>query len=267
MNVETYLKRIAYSGPLTPDRATLDGLVKAHLRAVTFENLDQQMGVPVAHDAASIYRKIVLQNRGGWCFELNGLFGWLLQNIGFDVSFLAGHVGVGPPAKNQSPDHMLLRVECGGPLIVDVGFGGAMAAPTPLSPGVVLQPPYRIALTAESGGFYRYSESRENEDAAHWFRPEKVDPGVFDPARQSLQTDPASGFVRTLTAQRRYSGRHVVLRGLVKKTIDVAGTHTETLATPTALVDCLKYDFGLDVPAIAGCWSKLRRRHQEVFAT
>ena len=86
MNVDTYLKRIGYSQPIRPDRATLDGLVQAHLYNVPFENLDQQIGVWVSAELDRVYEKIVHRNRGGWCFELNGLFGWLLKEIGFDVS-------------------------------------------------------------------------------------------------------------------------------------------------------------------------------------
>ena len=92
MDVDAYLVRIGYFDSVQPNRATLEGLMQAHLRSVPFENLDQQLGVPVTTNLADIYEKVVLRNRGGWCFELNQLFGWLLQEIGFEVSFLAGYV-------------------------------------------------------------------------------------------------------------------------------------------------------------------------------
>ncbi|WP_051927398.1 arylamine N-acetyltransferase family protein [Ruegeria halocynthiae] len=265
MDLKKYRERIGYSGPLRPDRATLDALIKAQLRMVAFENLDQQMGVPVSNSLISTYDKVVLRRRGGWCFELNTLFQWALRKIGFEVSALAGFVGQDKPTKNQKPDHMLLKVDCDGPLLVDVGFGGGMSASVPLLPGAILQQPYRIALTNERGGFIRYSERLSDTETGFWFTLENVEASVFEPASRNLQTDPNSPFLRTLTAQRRYPGKHVILRGLVKKTIDAESIHEEILSSSQALVDCLKGDFDLTVPEIAACWTKLKQRHQDLF--
>lgn len=267
MNLENYLERIAYSGALKTDRATLDDLFAAQLATVAFENLDQQMGVPVSGDLRDIYEKIVLQKRGGWCFELNTLFSWALQEVGFNVSFLAGYVGPDRPTLDQAPDHMLLRVDCGEPLLVDVGFGGAMSAPIPLRPVTVSQRPYTISLAAQHDGLIQYSENAGGSEAGYWFTLDDVDPSVFLPASKKLQTDPDSPFLRTLTAQRRYASRHVVLRGLVKRTLDSAGTREEVLASPKALVDCLKYDFGFEVPAIADSWPRIKQRHEDLFVS
>lgn len=265
MNVTTYLKRIEYSQPVKADRATLDGLVQAHLRAVPFENLDQQMGVRVPTALERIYEKIVLRNRGGWCFELNGLFGWLLKEIGFDVSILAGHVRSGRPSSTTSGDHMLLKVECDGPLLVDVGFGGGSNGPIPLKPCTVSQPPYTISVSDEGDGWYKYSEFADGNDGTYWFTLDPVTTSYFEAVNDKLQSDRDSPFRRTLTAQRRFRNRHVVVRGLVKKTVDETGTKTEHLPDSTALVSCLEQDFHLNVPDIKACWSTLRRRHQELF--
>ncbi len=265
MELEKYLKRIGFTDPIRLDRVTLDGLIAAHLQAVAFENLDQKMGIPVSNDLESIYRKIVLDGRGGWCFELNGLFKWVLQEIGFKVSTLAGYVGPECPGPEQAPDHMTLRVECEGPLLVDVGFGGGPNAPVPLTPGVNSQPPYTISLTAENGGFFRYAEKAGDEETAYWFKPQAVEPAVFATASHTLQTDPTSPFRRTLTAQRRYPDKHVVLRGLVKRTVSPAGCSEDILRSKTAFVECLRQDFGLDVPAVAHLFPTLEQRHKELF--
>ncbi|WP_170558594.1 arylamine N-acetyltransferase family protein [Ruegeria atlantica] len=266
MDLENYLSHIAYTGDLKPDRATLDSLFAAQLRMVTFENIDQQMSVPVSFDLSDVFEKIVLRKRGGWCFELNTLFSWVLREIGFEVSYLAGYVGPDKPLPNQAPDHMLLKVECDELLLVDVGFGGAMSAPLPLKPAMVLQQPYDLTISARRGGFIQYLESAGGADAGYWFVQEGVEPHVFQSASTQLQSDPNSPFLRTLTAQRRYANRHVILRGLVIRTIDAVGIREEVLSTPKELVDSLKYDFGLDVPEIADIWPKIKTSHQELFA-
>ncbi|WP_282119131.1 arylamine N-acetyltransferase family protein [Ruegeria atlantica] len=265
MDLENYLDRIAYSGDLKPDRVTLDNLFAAQLRMVAFENIDQQLGVPVSFDENDVFEKVVTRKRGGWCFELNSLFSWVLQEIGFQVSYLAGYVGPDKPSPDQTPDHMLLNVECDEHLLVDVGFGGAMSTPIPLEPFTGLQQPYNISLTAQRDGFVEYSESAGGGETGYWFTQESVEPSVFQSASRHLQTDPNSPFLRTLTAQRRYTNRHIILRGLVMRTIDTMGIREETISTPKELVDCLKYDFGLNVPAVAEVWPKFKKRHDELF--
>lgn len=264
MNLETYLNRIGYRLPVHPNRKTLDGLVAAQLQTVAFENLDQQLGVPVSNTLPKIYDKIVMRNRGGWCFELNGLFAWALQAIGFEVSMLAGFVGADRPEPDRVPNHMLLRVECDGPLLVDVGFGGGPNAPVPLRPGTVTQPPFEIALTDEGNGFLRYTDRAREDVSSYWFKAQAVSADAFDPANRQLQTDPTSPFLRVLTAQRRHTDRHVALRGLLKTTTDAERTVHETLPDAQALVDCLRQDFGLDVPQIAACWPALWQRHEHL---
>src|SRR5262249_47922468 len=73
------LARIGYDGPRAPDVATLRALHEAHLHAVPFENLDIHIGRPIALDQAALFRKIVGERRGGFCYELNGLFAALLS--------------------------------------------------------------------------------------------------------------------------------------------------------------------------------------------
>src|SRR5438105_3043842 len=90
--LEQYLERIGYHGTVRADLETLRGLQEAHVRTVPFENLDVQLRRPVGLDIDACFDKIVRQRRGGWCFELNGLLGWALREIGFDVVRTSGGV-------------------------------------------------------------------------------------------------------------------------------------------------------------------------------
>ncbi|MBA5873318.1 MAG: arylamine N-acetyltransferase [Nitrospira sp. CR1.2] len=121
---DTYLARVKYEGPLIPSLETLQGLHRAHVMTVPFENLDIHLGRPISLDPADLFRKIVVERRGGYCFELNGLFALLLEELGFAVTRLAARVssleeGVRPRS------HQLLMLKLGeSAWIADVGFGG-----------------------------------------------------------------------------------------------------------------------------------------------
>src|ERR1041384_6819764 len=105
MNTEAYLKRINYSGSLEPTAETLRALQVAHLMAVPFENLSIHAGEPIVLEEEALFRKIVERRRGGFCYEVNGLFAGLLRALGFDVAMLAAEVGRAAGAFGPNFDH------------------------------------------------------------------------------------------------------------------------------------------------------------------
>lgn len=88
MNIKDYLARLNYSKSVQADAPTLHGLQLAHMRTIPFENLDIGLGRRINLDLPSLWQKIIVDRRGGFCYELNGLFAWLLQEIGFEVTYL-----------------------------------------------------------------------------------------------------------------------------------------------------------------------------------
>lgn len=141
LELHAYLKRIGLDGNAhAADLCSPNGvgalarLQMAHVCMIPFENADVLLhptrGLPI--DQASVYRKIVLGRRGGYCFEQNGLMLWALERLGFDARPLAGRVRW-HAARDQLPprSHLFCRVEVGGvPYLVDVGVGAA----SPTSP-------------------------------------------------------------------------------------------------------------------------------------
>ena len=92
-DLAAYYARIGYSGPAEPTLETLHTLVAAHNRSIPFENLDPLMDIPVADlSAGALTDKLVQRRRGGYCFEQNGLMGYVLDELGFGVERLAGRV-------------------------------------------------------------------------------------------------------------------------------------------------------------------------------
>jgi N-hydroxyarylamine O-acetyltransferase len=129
MDVDAYLERIDYRGPLAPTAETLRRLHVAHLLAVPFENLSIHAGEPVVLEDDSLFDKVVARRRGGFCYELNGLFAALLRSLGFRVEMLSA--GVARPTGGFSPDfaHMALLVTLEERRLADVGFGDSLVEP------------------------------------------------------------------------------------------------------------------------------------------
>src|SRR5438067_5624238 len=126
VDVEAYLSRIGFHDPLAADRATLSALIQHHAAAIPFENIEVLAGRVPALDLASLQRKMVQGQRGGYCFEQNALFLAVLQATGFDAAGLEARVRAGVPVGTiTGRTHMTIRVSLlGEQYLADVGFGG-----------------------------------------------------------------------------------------------------------------------------------------------
>uniref|UniRef100_A0AAY5K9F9 arylamine N-acetyltransferase n=1 Tax=Esox lucius TaxID=8010 RepID=A0AAY5K9F9_ESOLU len=130
MDPQKYLLRIGCNAVPTRQTPTLDTLRRVHrchLMAVPFENLTIHSQGRVLLALPDLYHKIVVRHRGGFCFENNGLFSWLLTEMGFDVTILSGQVKNAITGRYGPPfDHLISMVTLGGQRwLCDVGFGGA----------------------------------------------------------------------------------------------------------------------------------------------
>jgi N-hydroxyarylamine O-acetyltransferase len=130
VNVGAYLARIGYEGSSEPTFETLSALQRAHMLSVPFENLDIHLGRRLVLDREANFEKVVVRRRGGWCYELNGLFGLLLERLGFRVTLLGARV-VGERVGKEL-GHLMLRVDLEQPWLADVGFGESSLVPLPL---------------------------------------------------------------------------------------------------------------------------------------
>lgn len=129
MNVDAYLDRIGYRGSREPTAETLRRLHLAHLESVPFENLGIHAGEPIVLDDEALYDKVVTRRRGGFCYELNGLFAALLRALGFGVDVLSANVARETGVFTPDFDHMALKVSLDRPWLADVGFGDSFREP------------------------------------------------------------------------------------------------------------------------------------------
>jgi N-hydroxyarylamine O-acetyltransferase len=260
-----YLERVGFSGTARPDLETLRELQHTHVRAVPFENLDVQLRRPVGLDIDACFDKIVRQRRGGWCFELNGLFGWALREIGFDVMRMSGGVNRETLGDAQMGNHLCLLVRIDGPYLVDVGFGGSLSQPLPLSAAEHRHLPYHLMLADLVDGYWRFTERAHAKPFSFDFHPTAADETRFAAKCAELQTSPASPFVQNLVAQRRIGDAHLSLRGRVLTTLSETGEETITLASADELVAALQEKFKLSVPGVSTLWPAICARHSALF--
>jgi N-hydroxyarylamine O-acetyltransferase len=135
--LHAYFDRIGWRGATTPSFETLAGLLRAHMLAIPFENLDVLAGRPVRLDPDGLVEKLVCARRGGYCFEHATLLAAVLDELGFEVGRHAARVVLIRPRSEAPRLHMFLTVTLsGGQFVVDPGFGGPAAlAPVPLKDG------------------------------------------------------------------------------------------------------------------------------------
>jgi N-hydroxyarylamine O-acetyltransferase len=261
-----YLRRIGHTGPVKPDLAALSAIHRAHLEAIPFENLDVQLGHPRGMALDVVFEKIVRGGRGGWCYEMNGLMGWALGEIGFDVLRMAGGVMRQTMGDKQIGNHLCLLVTLDRPYLVDVGFGSSLVSPLPLEPTERLDTPFTVRLSEAGDGFWRYEEQELGGAAFSYdFRVALADNAQLDERRRFLETDPASPFVQNLVVKRREGARQLTLRGRVLAVSHAGGIDKTVLASAEDLVSTLRERFHLDVPEAASLWPAICTRHEALF--
>jgi N-hydroxyarylamine O-acetyltransferase len=248
MKIDAYLARIGYGGPRTPTADTLRQIHRAHMFAVPFENLDIPLGNPITISLPAFYAKIVERRRGGFCYELNGLFGWLLEQLGFRIVRLSAGV-YGSGQRGPEYDHLTLLVETEERLLADVGFGDSFVEPPRLDGSISV---------ATTGTLYRLTGmdssrvlERQNPGSA-WepqyafaLAPHHLD--EFGPRCRWTQTSPESGFTRKVTCSLATPDGRITLTG--RRLITTRGQE-RTEQEVTSIDEyrtLLKTQFGIDL--------------------
>lgn len=135
VEIKKYLDRIQAADPYELSLNDLAHLQKQHILNVYFENLDILNQQSLSLDKENLYHKLIINERGGVCYELNGSFFYLLEEVGFKPYLMTGTVYTGSGEWALENSHMFLIVPVDGKeYLVDVGFGGnCPRLPVPLS--------------------------------------------------------------------------------------------------------------------------------------
>jgi N-hydroxyarylamine O-acetyltransferase len=216
MDVDAYLRRIDYRGPLAPTAETLRRLHVAHLLAVPFENLSIHAGETVMLEDDALFDKVVARRRGGFCYELNGLFAALLRELGFRVEMLSAGVARRGGGFGPEFDHMTLLVTLEERRLADVGFGDSFVEPLLLDERAEqAQGPRSFRIGEDGGG--RLVLSRKDGGGA--WEPQYrfgLEPHAYADYAEMCrfhQTSPESHFTRGRVCSRLTSEGRVTLSG------------------------------------------------------
>jgi N-hydroxyarylamine O-acetyltransferase len=244
MDVDAYLARIGYTGVREPSAQVLGELHRAHMLAVPFENLDIHLGVENVLDPEHVFDKIVIRRRGGWCYELNGMFALLLEALGFDVTRYSAAVVLSDP---PSPDfaHLTLRVELDRPWLADVGFGASFTRPLRLDDDADQERDgkrYRLAPTADGRMVLHEDDAPQYAFELAARRMEE-----FAGMCRVQQTEPGSHFLEAPMCTRATEDGRETLSGMRLITTTPAGRTERELSGDDEQRAVLRDVFGVDL--------------------
>lgn len=255
-----YCARIGYDGPRLATLDVLRAVHRAHLLTIPYENLDIHLGRPLTLDRDAAFAKLVDEGRGGWCYEMNGTLGRVLEAMGFDVGYVSGAANRVRSGEAADDNHLVLVVTLDRPFIVDVGFGDGFLEPLPLEPGRYAQ------------GFVEFGVSR----AGDWWRVHNHEYGgaeSFDFTLQprtlesfaakchELQTSPDSSFVKSTVCERWRPDGLVMLRSATLREVTAAGVRDRVITDPGDYARVLRDGFGLAPAGLDALWPKVWARH------
>jgi len=258
--IDRYFARIGYRGSREATLGTLRSLHRAHLLAIPYENLDIHLGLPITLDPEAMFTKLVDERRGGWCYEMNGVFGRVLETLGFEVRYLSGAVGRATHGWRAQGNHLVLLVRLDRPWIADVGFGDGFLTPLPLETGNYSQGFFQYRVVRDGPRWYVHNHEFGGAEGFDFtLTPRTLD--QFATQCRELQTSPESGFVKSTVCERFLPNGLVMLRGAVLREVSARGMTTHTVQDAAEYVRVLRDRFDLVVPGIEDIWPGVWARH------
>jgi N-hydroxyarylamine O-acetyltransferase len=221
MDINKYLNRINYKNQPSVNVQTLFELHENHVFNVPFENLDIYSKILFDLDINNIYKKIIDYKRGGFCYELNFLFCWLLFNLGFKSRIISARIydELGRPGPEY--DHMCIFIEIDHKkYLADVGFGDLFLKPLEIKDGI------------QSDGRNQFKTEKINEvdhvllmaygefdfQKKYLFNLNEVKINDFEGLCYHKQTNPLSYFVQnTICTKPTKSGRLTLFNNKLTK--------------------------------------------------
>ena len=246
-----YLARIGFQGEAKADLATLTELMRLQLRSVPFENLDVQAGRVVSLVPEDIVQKTVNQQRGGYCYEVNGLFSMALQALGISHFFVAARPMF--YAERRPKTHMAILVKLADQdWLCDLGFG-SYGLRAPLSMDVLEtevhqdQDKFMLSLLPDQEYLLQACIARQ-WTAQFSFSPVAQEWLDFSPVNYMNSTHPESIFVKQLLViLQTPEGRKILSDKVLKNWSH--GTLTQRILADSELPGVLREEFGIDVPS------------------
>ncbi len=268
MKLQQYVDRIGYSGSLEPRLETLIGLHRAHLQTIPYENLEIHFGHKLELKLERIFERLVLEHRGGWCYEMNGLFAWVLREIGFDVRLVSTQVTRADGSLMAPGDHVALIVqpetESQKLWLADVGWGNGFFDPLPLEVGKYRQGFLEYRLISH-GQMWRFFNQQYGADGFSFtLEPRQLE--EFQERCTWQQSSAESGFVRVTVCQRFTPDGINTLRDATLIRLTASGELRHTVSSFEEYEQILREDFKLEVSNLHELWPRVWQHHLEWVA-
>ncbi len=248
--LKKYFERTNYNSEINAHISTVSEIMRCQLFSVPFENLDVQAGKIVSLVPEEIVEKILVRNRGGYCYEVNGLFAMALAELGVPYIFVAARPMIYPVRRPKT--HMAIVAEVDGEKwLIDLGFGSnSIRKPMRLdvTDVEVQQDADRFMLSKTDESKYRLKAFVEGEWVNQYefdlYPQEWID---FVPANHLNSTHPDTIFVKKLIVVLQNPTGKVVLMGDTLKTVS-NGITTKEFVSPENRSAILSTHFGLVAP-------------------
>jgi N-hydroxyarylamine O-acetyltransferase len=260
MRIENYLARMSYPDLHQLSLSSLFKLHQLHVYNIPFECLDIHLGIPIELDVESIYKKVVNYFRGGFCFELNSLFNWLLNQLGYEANIISAQI-VNNHQLGPEHDHMAIWVKLESNWLLDVGYGDLFINPIEIKPEVVQYDGanyFMIKQLEENRYSLWMSANGTNFKERYVFSLSEVAIEKFEPQSQLKQTSEDSHFVKNLICTKPIeNGRKTIFNQKFLQRSN-GERHFSSFESESDLVKCLREEFGIDI-------KKYQHRLEEMF--
>jgi N-hydroxyarylamine O-acetyltransferase len=250
-DLEAYLQRIRFSGSTDVSLDTLARLHRAHFHTIPFENFDILLGRGIDLDPQAVFNKLVRKKRGGYCFELNGLFLHALLALGFKARALLARVHLTGTPSGRGHQLELVSID-GMDWLVDVGFGmNSPSGPIPMEWGWSATMGGRTIRLKDGGHFGSMLQTLEKGE---WKNLYSFDLGYVLPAdiaygNHYTSTHPDTFFTYSRVAGLPSPEGGITLLDQKLKISTNNGEEVQTLPDSPAYLDALKKHFSIEIDA------------------
>jgi len=232
-----------------PDLEFLNSIIRAHVARFAFASVGPLLGNELPLHFESLYRRIIVDRRGGYCFEQNGLLFELLEEFGFAVNLYLGRVIYNQDI-HPGLTHRITLVDINGEhYVADVGFGPLGPASAVNLSGQRSVDGFRIFRVAERDpGVFHMQTLKDGEFySLYKFELARYGQADCEVGHFYSHKHPAASFVNHLVVSKIMETEVLSLRNRELTVIQKSGDLKRSLASSEEMKTVLNRDFGLEV--------------------
>ena len=233
----------------TPGLDFLRELTSRHVAEFSFSSVGPMLGDELPLDIESLYQRIVVRRRGGYCFEQNGLLHAVLLELGFPVTLCLARV-IHNQDTHPGLTHRITLVEVAGEqYVADVGFGSTGPRFPVAMTGEEVREDFRIFRIAEGrpGEYHMQVLKDDSYYSLYRFERHRYGQADCEVGHFYSHRHPAANFVNHLVVSRIMDGEIRSLRNRDYRVITADGERMRPVEDAAQLADMLNNHFGINI--------------------